>query len=123
MAGEANTTGNPDRVYTEEEQAIVDRMDEAAKEDRERFFAVADTLTFQPKYKDRQAEIEEIKQQWRDMTAQPDYPHIQWPMALPDWFPTVKFASRWEPDYLATTLARQQEMAIRDDGLFERSES
>lgn len=123
MAGESSASGGiptPERVYTEEEQKIVDRMDEAAREDRDRFFAVADTLTFQPKYKAREAEIEEIKQQWRDMTDLPDYPHIHWPMALPDWFPVVKFASRWEPDYLETTLAEQQRMAARfaEDGLF-----
>lgn len=102
--GETSTT----RTYTEEEQAIVNRMDEAAKEDRERFFKVADTLAFQPKYKDKIEEIEAVKQQWRDMTDLPDYPHISWPMALPEWFPTVKFASRWEPNYLEHTLEEQR---------------
>lgn len=79
-------------------------MDEAAREDRERFFAVADAMTFQPKYRERQGELEAVKQQWRDMTALPGYPCIVWPMALPEWFPTVHFASNWGEGYLEKTL-------------------
>lgn len=89
------------------EQEILTRMDEAAKEDRERFFVVADTLHLQPKYADKLAEIEAIKQQWRDMTVLPDYPQIKWPMVLPEWFPRVKFASSWDVDYLKKTLEMQ----------------
>ncbi|MEG0091984.1 MAG: hypothetical protein RSA20_09200 [Oscillospiraceae bacterium] len=89
------------------EQEIIARMDEAAKEDRERFFAVADTLHLQPKYKDRLQELEVEKQRWRDMTLQPSYPQMKWPMELPVWFPPVRFASCWEADYLEKTLKRE----------------
>jgi len=74
------------------------RMDLAAKQDRERFFKVADTLHMQPKYAEHLAELDTLKQQWRDMTALPDYPNINWPLALPEWFPKVHFASCWEKD-------------------------
>lgn len=93
------------------EQEILARMDEAAKEDRERFFAIADTLHLQPKYHDRLEELEAEKQRWRDMTAMPEYPQIKWPMELPDWFPPVKFASLWDLDYLEKTLAAQDREA------------
>lgn len=86
------------------EQEILDRMVEASKEDRERFFAVADTLQFQPKYKDKLTDIETIKQQWRDMTDIPNYPQIKFPLELPAWFPKVHFASCWNTDYLENTL-------------------
>lgn len=87
-------------------EEILSRMDEAAKEDRERFFAVADTLQFQPKWQDKLSEIEAVKQQWRDMTLLPNYPEITFPLALPDWFPPVKFASCWGADYATTELNR-----------------
>lgn len=91
-------------------EEILTRMDEAAKEDRERFFVVADSMTFQPKYTDKRDELEAIKQQWRDMTALPDYPQIKWPMERPEWFPVVKFASCWDVDYLEKTLEQEQRM-------------
>lgn len=86
------------------EQEILNRMIEASKEDRERFFAVADILHLQPKYKDRLEELEEVKQQWRDMTLIKDYPNIDFPLTLPDWFPKIHFASQWDKNYLSKTL-------------------
>lgn len=86
------------------EQEILDRMVEASKEDRERFFAVADTLYLQPKYKEKLEELEEIKQQWRDITKIADYPNIDFPLTLPEWFPKIHFASKWDKDYLVKTL-------------------
>lgn len=84
---------------------IRQRMGEAVKEDRDRFFQVADTLQYQPKYKDKLAEIETIKQQWRDITVLSDYPNITFPLSLPDWFPKVHFASCWGKDkYIADCL-------------------
>lgn len=89
---------------------IRQRMDEAAKEDRERFFKVADTLTFQPKYKDKIEAIEELKQQWRDMTSLEDYPNIDFPITLPEWFPTVHFASCWKKDiYISGRILEKEE--------------
>jgi len=86
-------------------EEILHNMDLAAKEDRERFFAVADTLHLQPKYSAHLTELEAIKQAWRDMTALPDYPNIDWPMALPEWFPKVPFASSWKKDiFIEETL-------------------
>lgn len=89
------------------EQQIIDRMIEASKEDRMRFFAVADTLHLQPKYHDKLDEIEAVKQEWRDMTDIKDYPHIKFPLDLPDWFPEVRFASCWDIDYMKKTLEEQ----------------
>lgn len=89
-------------------EEILAQMDEAAREDRERFFQVADAMAFQPKYTGRLGELEAVKQQWRDMTALPDYPCIQWPMALPEWFPLVKFASCWGADHPDKELAERE---------------
>lgn len=89
------------------EQELRTRMDMAIKEDRERFFKVADTLHLQPKYAVHLAELETLKQTWRDVTTLPDYPNITHPMPLPEWFPKVHFASRWEKDeYIEKTLER-----------------
>ena len=96
-------------------QEILSSMDEAAKEDRQRFFAVADAMTFQPKYQEKREELEAVKQQWRDMTALAQYPQIQWPLELPDWFPVVHFASRWNPDHLERKWEeRKREYELRD---------
>ena len=54
-------------------QEILSNMDEAAKEDRERFFAVADSMAFQPKHQEKREELEAVKQLWRDMTVLPKY--------------------------------------------------
>jgi hypothetical protein len=87
------------------EQQIRARMDEAAREDRERFFKVADTIHLQPRYSERLAELETVKQTFRDLPQSPDWPNVDWPPPLPSWFPTVHFASRWEKDtYIAQEL-------------------
>lgn len=74
---------------------ILERMEMASKEDRERFFKIADTLHLQPKYAEHLDELEVTKQQWRDMTIIENYPDINFPLASPEWFPTVHFASKW----------------------------
>lgn len=79
-------------------EELFQRMDTAFKQDRERFFKVADTLHLQPKYAPYLEELEELKQKWRDIPQQEDYPNINHPMELPEWFPKVFFASRWEKD-------------------------
>lgn len=87
------------------EQEIRNKMNAAANEDRERFFAVADTLHLQPKYAVYAVELATVKQAWRDMTALSDYPNIDWPMALPFWFPKIRFASSWKKDvFIQQTL-------------------
>lgn len=78
---------------------LLELMDKAAREDRERFFKVADTIHLQPKYSEHLEELEAVKQQWRDMTAIEDYPKMAFPLPLPEWFPTVKFMSRWDSEY------------------------
>lgn len=78
---------------------LSERMDMAAKEDRARFFAVADTIHLQPKFAEHLDELEKVKQQWRDMTAIENYPKMEFPLALPDWFPKVAFKSKWDTDY------------------------
>ena len=96
------------------EQEIRKDMDAAAKEDRERFFAVADTLHLQPKYAAYAGELAVIKQAWRDMTLLPDYPNINWPIALPQWFPKVAFASSWAKDtYIQKILEHEQRRFLR----------
>lgn len=86
-------------------EQILKRMDVAFKQDRERFFKVADTLYLQPKYAEHLEEVEALKQAWRDIPQQADYPNITHPMPLPDWFPKVHFASSWEKDsYLEKRL-------------------
>ena len=91
------------------EQEIRADMDVAAKQDRERFFKVADTLHLQPKYAAHLSELETLKQGFRNMTALPDYPNIDWPPALPEWFPAVHFASGWEKDVYIESLLPQDE--------------
>lgn len=79
-------------------EQVLKNMDEAFREDRERFFKVADSLLFVPKFKDKLDAIEQLKQQWRDIPQQEDYPNFTHPVALPDWFPEVHFASSWQKD-------------------------
>lgn len=91
-----------------EKEKILKRMDLAIKQDRERFFKVADTMHLQPKYAIWHDDIENLKQQWRDVTKQNDYPNITHPIYLPKWFPTVNFASSFEKDkYLQEALERE----------------
>ncbi|MEG2687337.1 MAG: hypothetical protein RR954_09525 [Christensenellaceae bacterium] len=97
---------------TQFEIELRQNMTDAAKEDRERFFAVADTLQFQPKYKDKASEIETIKQQMRDITLATDFPNIDWPPVLPAWFPKVCFMSSWKKDeYIANSIKRHDDMS------------
>lgn len=85
-------------------EEILKRMDEAFREDRERFFKVADTLHLQPKYAEHLEELEALKQTWRDIPQQENYPNFAHPISLPDWLPHIPFASRWDVDYLEKTL-------------------
>ncbi len=77
-------------------ETIKTNMDLAFKQDRERFFKVADTLHLQPAYADHLDELEEIKQAWRDVPDSANYPVITHPMPLPDWFPKINFASSFD---------------------------
>ena len=88
-------------------EQLIERMILASKQDRERFFKVADTIHLQPKYKDYLDELEIVKQRWRDMTTLPNYPEIKFPLELPEWFPKVKFASCWDTDYIEKILERE----------------
>jgi len=99
------------------EQEIRKSMDLAAKQDRNRFFALADTLHFQPKYVAYANELETLKQTWRDMTELPDYPNVDWPIALPQWFPKVTFASSWKKDiFIQKALERFNQQVSQGAG-------
>ena len=79
-------------------------MDMAFREDRERFFKVADSLHLQPKYAEHLEELEVLKQTWRDVPQQSYYPEMKHPLELPTWFPKVAFASSWDIGYVDKTL-------------------
>lgn len=93
---------------------ILGRMEEAIREDRERFFKVADTIRFQPKYTEYLTELETLCQWFRDVTKLTNFPNIDWPPKLPEWFPKVPFASSFKKDeYLDNELNRlENEMAM-----------
>ena len=78
---------------------LLERMDKAAKQDRIRFFNVADTIHIQPKYTEHLTELETVKQAWRNMTALENYPKMAFPLDLPEWFPKVDFKSKWNECY------------------------
>ncbi len=89
-------------------EKIIEDMKLAILQDRDRFFAVADTLHLQPKYAEHLEELEEVKEQWRDITEMENYPHIDFPLALPEWFPEVLFVSNFPHNHLEMTLAEFQ---------------
>lgn len=86
----------------------------AIEQDRAKFFAVADTLHLQPSYAEYVAsgELEEVKQTWRDITDLENYPHIDFPLTLPDWFPAVQFTSNFKSTYLADYEAEQAKAEV-----------
>lgn len=91
-------------------EEILKEMDLAFRQDRERFFKIADTLHLQPKYAEHLEELETLKQVWRDIPQQEEYPNFTHPIALPEWFPKVPFASRWEKDsYIENQLKQNHE--------------
>lgn len=92
-------------------------MLEASKEDRERFFKKADVYAITNNRGLTPAQIEELeilRNQWRDMTILPDYPDIDWPLPLPDWFPNCGFASSWKKGDKAKWEQEQQNDELID---------
>ncbi|MFI3175124.1 MAG: hypothetical protein R3Y53_08035 [Bacillota bacterium] len=87
-----------------------ERMKLAILQDRDRFFAVADTLHLQPKYAEHLEELEVVKQQWRDITDLENYPHIDFPLALPDWFPDILFMSNFPSNHMEIVMAEMEMM-------------
>lgn len=85
-------------------EQIIEHMKLAIEQDRDRFFAVADTLHLQPKYADYLEELEEVKQEWRDITELENYPHIDFPLALPEWFPDVLLMSNFPSNHMEITM-------------------
>lgn len=90
-------------------EQILQEMDKAFREDRERFFKVADSMSFQAKYDTHKEEIEELKQKFRDAPQKEGYPNINHPMVMPYWFPKVNFASSWEKDIFIEEQLRMNE--------------
>ena len=86
-------------------EEILKTMDLAFREDRERFFKVADSLHLQPKYASHLEELETLKQTWRDIPQQDNYPIFKHPVDLPNWFPKVPFASSWDVDYVEKIIS------------------
>lgn len=73
------------------------KADEAFKEDRLRFFLVADkyeTISYlkESLSEEQKAELKKAQQEWRDMTELEDYPDIDFPLYTPS-FLSVKFFS------------------------------
>lgn len=90
-------------------EEVLKILDLAIRQDRERFFRLADPLIFQPKYKEHLDEIEKIKQQWRDLTKLPDYPNIDFPPSLPDWYPEWQFMTIIKDETLAKLIGDTDE--------------
>ena len=98
------------------EQELREIMLQSAREDRERFFKVADSLRYQSSFDDKSFEIEQLRRFWRDMTLLPDFPNVDFPFVLPDWFPKVNFASFWKKDvYIEENIYREPEVILEDD--------
>lgn len=93
-----------------EKKKILEQMEEAIREDRERFFKVADSIHFQPKYAEHLTELETLCQWFRDVTALSDFPNINWSPELPSWFPNVPFASSFKKDeFLNNELSKLED--------------
>lgn len=75
----------------------------AVIQDRERFFKKADVYAItnnRDLSPEQIAELETLRNQWRNITDLPDYPDVDFPLPLPSWFPNPYFASRWNKGYL-----------------------
>lgn len=102
-------------------EQIETRMAAAFREDRDRLFKVIDGMRFQPKYADRLSEIETIADTWRDAPQQEDFPNIDHPAPLPEWFPKVRFFSGWEKDtYITQKVAEFEQRKIREQEMKQR---
>lgn len=87
---------------------IVQQMDKAFRQEREEFFRVADSLAFQPKYKDLLEDIERIKQEWRDIPQMEDYPNFNYPPKIPEYFPRPRLFCSWKKnEYIFSILRRE----------------
>jgi hypothetical protein len=83
---------------------ILDLMIQATKEDRSRFFNKADVYAITGNLglsTEQITDLVTLRQQWRDMTSLPEYPDIDWPLPLPEWFPNCEFASSWKKGHKA----------------------
>ena len=91
-----------DEVITE----TTERMSIAFREDRDRLFKVIDRMRFQPKYSSHLQDLETLAQAWRDIPQGVNFPNINHPTELPEWFTEkVPFTSRWEVDvYIQSNL-------------------
>ena len=72
--------------------------DIAFKQDRERFFKEADkyeTISYlRESLSDKQKkELEQAKTDWRNMTDLPDYPDIDFPLAIPSFMKVKTFST------------------------------
>jgi len=78
---------------------IKERMIQAIKEDRERFFKKSDVYIFtncRGLTEQQISELEDVRNKFRDITKVKGYPDIDWPIKLPEWFPNPYFASCWK---------------------------
>jgi hypothetical protein len=76
-----------------------ERKIQASKEDRERFFKVADVYAITQNRGLSEIQIEELEKardEWRDMTNMKGYPDIDFPLPIPKWMNNPYFASSWK---------------------------
>jgi len=81
----------------------LENMIKAINQDRERFFKKADVYAITNNRglsPEQIVELGALRDQWRDSTDLPDYPDIDFPLPLPEWFPNPYFASSWKKGYL-----------------------
>ena len=72
--------------------------DIAFKQDRERFFKEADKYETISYFSDRlteeeKSELANAKRDWRNMTELPDYPDIDFPLAIPSFMKVKTFST------------------------------
>ena len=72
--------------------------DIAFKQDRERFFKEADKYEMIPYLvnslsESEKQELAEAKETWRNMTGLPDYPDIDFPLAIPSFIKVKTFST------------------------------
>ena len=94
--------------------------DIAFKQDRERFFKEADkyemvSYLFESLSDEQKKELEQAKTAWRNMTDLPDYPDIDFPLAIPSFMKVRTFSTHKkgedveeQPEVSVTTVKKKK---------------
>lgn len=100
--------------------------DIAFKQDRERFFKEADKYEMIPYLlnslsESEKQELAEAKEAWRNMTDLPDYPDIDFPLAIPSFIKVKTFSTHKkgedveeQPEVSATTETTAKKKKVPD---------